>query len=121
MKEKVPQFLADESCDFAVVRALRSVGYNVIAVAEVIPSASDEQVLQFAAREKRILLTEDKDFGEWVFAHRKKMAGVLLIRFPGSARSLLVESVMELVARYGGNLAGAFTVIEPGRARIRKR
>ena len=48
MKEKIPQFLADESCDFAVVRGLRSAGYDVIAVAEAIRSSPDEQVLQFA-------------------------------------------------------------------------
>lgn len=120
MKEKVPTFLADESCDFAAVRGLRSVGYDVIAVAEAIPSAPDEEVLQFAARGRRILLTEDKDFGEWVFAHGKKMAGVLLIRFPGNARSLLAESVTQLVTRHSGDLAGAFTVLEPGRARIRR-
>jgi hypothetical protein len=28
------RFLADESCDFAVVRALRAAGHDVLAVAE---------------------------------------------------------------------------------------
>ena len=118
--EKIPRFLADESCDFAVARGLRAAGYDVIAVAEAIRSSSDERVLQFAAEEDRILLTEDKDFGKWVFAHGEKMRGVLLLRFPGNARSLLVESVIQLVSRHGRNLVGAFTVLGPGRARIRK-
>jgi hypothetical protein len=34
------KFLADESCDFAVVRTLRDAGYEVLAVSEVSPSAS---------------------------------------------------------------------------------
>jgi hypothetical protein len=29
------RFLADESCDFAVVRALRTAGHDMLAVAEV--------------------------------------------------------------------------------------
>jgi len=78
-------FLADESCDFLVVRKLRSAQYDVLSVAESFPSVTDKQVLEHAIKEGRILLTEDKDFGEWVFAHGKKMEGVILIRFPGNA------------------------------------
>ena len=57
------RFLADESCDFAVVRALRAEGYDVLAVSEVMQRSDDRELIQQAYREKRILLTEDKDFG----------------------------------------------------------
>ncbi|MGH9524422.1 MAG: DUF5615 family PIN-like protein [Terriglobales bacterium] len=40
------RFLADESCDFAVVRALRDAGHDVAAVAELSLGATDEAVLQ---------------------------------------------------------------------------
>jgi len=60
-------FLADESCDFSVIRALRSVGHSVKAIAEISPSLPDEMVLELAVAENRLLITEDKDFGEWVF------------------------------------------------------
>ncbi len=79
-------FLADESCDFLIVRKLRSAEYDVLSVAESFPSASDQQVLEHAIKEGRILLTEDKDFGEWVFAHGEKIEGVILIRFPGNGK-----------------------------------
>lgn len=58
-------FLADESCDFAFVRALCQVGYDVTAIVEFMSGASDLKVLELAFEERRILLTEDKDFGEW--------------------------------------------------------
>lgn len=57
------RFLADESCDFAVVRALRAAGHEVVAIAEISPRATDEAVVEIAVREERILLTEDKDCG----------------------------------------------------------
>jgi predicted nuclease of predicted toxin-antitoxin system len=66
-------FLADESCDFLIVRKLRAADYDVLSVAESFPSAFDQQVLEHAFKEGRILLTEDKDFGEWVFAHGEKI------------------------------------------------
>ena len=113
-------FLADESCDFIVVRTLRSDGYDVLSVAESFPSATDHQVIQQAIKEKRILLTEDKDFGEWVFAHGKDVAGVILIRFPGNARTKLGEEIRLLVDIHSVELTESFVVLEPGRARLRK-
>ena len=40
------KFLADESCDFTVVRSLRTAGYDVLTVAESFPSVPDLQVLK---------------------------------------------------------------------------
>ncbi len=114
------RFLADESCDFIVVRTLRAEGYDVFAICEELPAAFDEDVLKLAVEEKRIILTEDKDFGEWIFAHREEMHGVLLIRFPANVRSKLGKAVLSLVREHGFDLLENFTVLEPGRARIRR-
>ena len=35
-------FLADESCDFAIVRALRDVGHDVKEVRDISPGALDD-------------------------------------------------------------------------------
>ena len=63
------RLLADESCDFSVVRALRGAGHDVIAVAELFPSLDDSLILDLALREQRVLLTEDKDFGQLAYAN----------------------------------------------------
>ena len=63
------RLLADESCDFSVVRALRGAGHDVIAVAELFPSLDDSLILDLALREQLVLLTEDKDFGQLVYAN----------------------------------------------------
>ena len=57
------RFLADESCDFAAVRALRTEGFDVLSIAEASAGADDQRVIEPALRERRILLTEDKGFG----------------------------------------------------------
>ena len=112
------QFLADESCDFAVVAALRTAGYDVSAIGESNPGAKDPVVLARARSEARVLLTEDKDFGLLTYAGGQETAGVILIRFPSNARSALGESVVSVVAELGDRITGAFVVIEPGRARV---
>ncbi|MFO0698116.1 MAG: DUF5615 family PIN-like protein [Nitrospira sp.] len=63
------RFLADESCDFSVVRALRAARYDVLAVTELMPDSDDAVVMDLAFRQERILLTEDKDFGQLVYAY----------------------------------------------------
>jgi Domain of unknown function (DUF5615) len=48
------RFLADESCDFRVIRALRAAGHDVIAVVEVSPGADDIDVIGMAVRERKV-------------------------------------------------------------------
>jgi len=112
------RFLADESCDFTIVRALRAAGHNVLAVAELAPSAGDPDILRLALAEQRILLAEDKDFGQFVFAHGQHAHGVLFLRYPRSVRGIIANDVVRLVAEQGDRLLGCFVVIRPGRVRI---
>lgn len=115
------RFLADESCDFAVVRSLRSNGFDVEAILEIQPGMPDDEVAAQAIQANRSLLTEDKDFGQMVFASMSRVSGVILMRYPASARRLQADDVVLLVERYGHRLASSFTVVQPGRIRISPR
>jgi predicted nuclease of predicted toxin-antitoxin system len=59
-------FVADECCDSLLVAGLRGEGHDVLYVREFAPGSDDDVVLQLSAAQQRILLTEDKDFGELV-------------------------------------------------------
>jgi predicted nuclease of predicted toxin-antitoxin system len=111
------RFLADENCDEAVIRALRADGHDVALVRERIPGAEDVVVTELAVKERRIVLTEDKDFGQLAQALSAGGVGVVLIRFPTQARSTLGSSVAQAVSLSGSRLERAFTVIEPGQVR----
>lgn len=112
------RFLADENLDFAVVRALRAAGHDVRALAEETSQTLDAEVIALAASDGRILLTEDKDFGWLAFVGGAAGDGVILVRFPATARPLLGHAVSDLVASHGEALRRAFTVLQPGHARI---
>ncbi len=112
------RFLADESCDFRVVRALRTAGHDVVAVAEGTRGAEDDAVIETAVREERIFITEDRDFGQLVYAAAKPTRGVILLRFPSDARADLPTTVADLVANHGEKLAESFVVVQPGRIRF---
>ncbi len=79
MTETALRFMADESCDFSVVRALRREGYNVLAGSEYMQRSDDRLLIEQAAREKRVFLSEDKDFGWLVYVSHADSAGVTLL------------------------------------------
>ena len=114
------RFLADESCDFAVVRALRAEGHDVLAVSEAHPGVEDQYVIELARQEERILLTEDKDFGRLVYRVGAHKVGVILLRFPAKARRKLCAAVVKLIDQQGEKIPGSFVVMQPGRIRIRR-
>ncbi len=111
-------FLADESCDASVSRALRAAGHDVKAIAETAPGTVDRFVLDTALSEQRVLLTEDKDFGRLVFESGAPTTGVILIRFPATARLALPQAVIDLVRARQAEIAGHFVVIGPSRVRV---
>ena len=48
------------------------------------------------------------------------MSGVIFVRFPVSARSKLGEIFLNFIEKHGLDLVRNFTVLEPGRARIKR-
>jgi predicted nuclease of predicted toxin-antitoxin system len=114
-------FVADESCAMPVIRALRESGHHVIAISEIAPGSADDQVLERALQESCVLITEDRDFGELVYARGRSTAGVILVRFHSEARQSKAPTVVEAVSRLGARLEGRFTVVEPGRVRTSNR
>jgi predicted nuclease of predicted toxin-antitoxin system len=93
-------------------------GHEVLAIAEVASGSTDEEVLERAVSEKRVLITEDRDFGALVYARGLPSAGVILVRFHSRVRHAKPATVVEAVAKLGSRLNDAFTVVEPRRVRI---
>lgn len=111
--------LADECCDFAVVAALRTAGHGTRYVAEHEPGLSDHDVLALACEEQRVLLTEDRDFGELVFRLRYAAPGIVLLRFAEDEADIKCRRAVAELERLSEQLWGYFTVIDKERTRRR--
>lgn len=72
--------LADENIHYFIIKKLREAGFIVISVNEISKGIKDEKVITWAIQNNYLLLTEDKDFGEWVFAHHVKNLSVIFLR-----------------------------------------
>jgi predicted nuclease of predicted toxin-antitoxin system len=113
------RWLADECVAAYVVAKLRDDGHDVLYVAEVDPSAADDAVVARAMQERRLLLTEDKDFGELVFRWRQAVPGIVLLRIVSERREQKWLRLTAAIERYGEAMLGRYTVVEEGRLRSR--
>jgi len=84
------RWLADECVDAGLVSHLRTDGHDVVSMAETATAASDDEVLIQAQTEGRVLLTEDKDFGDLVFRRGQPVPGVVLLRIASARHRLKI-------------------------------
>jgi hypothetical protein len=63
-------------------------------------------------------MTAECYFDQLVFAAFAGSRGVILIRFPSDARTLLASVIVRVVEVYANKLSGAFVTLSPGRVRI---
>jgi predicted nuclease of predicted toxin-antitoxin system len=111
--------VADEGVERSVVDALRKDGHEVSYLAELAPGTGDEEILSLANTRQAPLTTTDKDFGELVFRQRRQNCGVVLLRLAGLSNISKGESVAMAFRLHGQEMLSRFTVILPGRIRIR--
>ncbi len=113
------RFLADECFDAGIVEALRRDGHDVLYAVESLKGAPDRDVLQRSFDEERIVLTEDKDFGELVYRLRKPARGIVLLRFDVSERALKLPRLREFLETGADRLPSRFIVLEADKVRLR--
>ena len=100
-------------------RGLQARGYDVLAVRDLDPAMSDEDILLRAEREGRMVVTMDRDFGELVYYSARVHAGVLLLRMGAATGEEKQQVVIDIVERYAKAIAGKFAVYQRGKLRIR--
>ncbi len=114
------KIIADESVDFEIIELLRSEDIEVVAVVELNPGISDDEVLTQAKELRLLLLTEDKDFGELVVRLRKPHHGVLLLRLSGLETELKALLTLNTLKGNFEKLENNFSVLDARRLRIRR-
>lgn len=116
------KFLIDASLSPRLAAGLRSVGHDAIHVRDVGPlSAPDEQVLERARREDRVLVAADSDFGTILASTHATRPSVLYVR---GTRGRRVEAVLSRITDALPTIdaplsEGSLVVLEPSLVRIR--
>ncbi|MCW2311087.1 DUF5615 family PIN-like protein [Rhodoferax antarcticus] len=114
-----PKLLANENFPLPAVRLLISAGIDVVTVLDVMPGACDEDVLAYARREQRWILTFDRDYGDLVF--RKGLPpppAIIYLRqeaYSTEKPAALVQAVLTMPDK----VLGCFVVVTSSSVRFR--
>lgn len=111
------KFLIDRCAGHRLAEWLRRLGHDVVETRERGPDPGDRVILAWAADEGRVLVTMDKDFGEFIFGEGAPHAGMVrLPDVPAERRMTLMEKV--LADHADDLLARSVVTVRSGRIRI---
>jgi predicted nuclease of predicted toxin-antitoxin system len=115
------KFLLDENVDARLKDHLTQLRHDVTRVGSDYPAGlPDRDVLSTAQAKGRVLITNDRDFGELVFRLRQPHQGVILLRL-GHYTSLAtkIQRLDDVLDRYSDQLEH-FIVVTPRTIRVRR-
>ncbi|MFA6263813.1 MAG: DUF5615 family PIN-like protein [Candidatus Babeliales bacterium] len=114
------KFLVDECVGQGVAHWLCSQNHDALFVGSIMQGATDNDVLQKAYIDNRILITCDKDFGDMIFRTGKKHYGIVLIRIMHETLHYKVAALKLLIQQHSEQLLHNFTVVTDTAIRIIK-
>jgi len=112
------KFLADVNIEKPLIDYLLKQGYDIKWILDYNCEMLDEDLLQLANQEKRIFLTNDKDFGDLIFLQKKLSAGTILFRVKGQNSQDKIKLMKKLLMGYRDKLLNHYVVITKLKIRI---
>jgi len=113
------RLLGDENLSRRLIEALRLAGHDVLWCGEGLQATPDVRILIEAYRQRRIVLTQDKDFANLVFGAGRPCRGIVLVRMPEVGELLRNKRILDLLSIPEDQLLHAMTVISANGIRRR--
>lgn len=112
------KFLANVNVEKPLIDFLNEKGFDVKWVTSIDKRMPDDRVCEIANSEQRIIITNDKDFGEIVFYQKKIAYGIILMRVKGQNSSEKIILLDKLLENYLDKIANHFVVITNSKFRF---
>lgn len=113
------RILLDENVDIRIKGELVAQGHDVTAIVEDYTRAlTDQEVLYVAVREDRLLITNDRDFGELIVRNQSEHRGVIYLRLSTADFTSLLARITAVLATLKASQQDFLTVTDQ---RIRRR
>src|SRR6266481_6329426 len=114
------KLLVDECTGPAVALWLEQQGHDVFSVYSQARGIDDDKVLEIAQVDGRILITNDRGFGEKVFRERRPHHGVVFLRLADERAANKIRVLDQLLTKHGDAIANHFVVVTETQVRFAK-
>jgi predicted nuclease of predicted toxin-antitoxin system len=118
------KFVIDEDMPRSTVKVLKAKGYEVLDVRDCgLRGKSDDEVFEFAQKEKAVILTGDIGFGNILHFPVGSHSGIVIAHFPNEISTFeLNNQILKAFADLKEeNFKENLIILEPGKIRIRKK
>lgn len=103
--------MANVNIEKPIIDYLLKNGYDAKWVTNVNKRMPDNEVCSLANSEERVILTNDKDFGEIVFLQKKISRGIVLLRIKGQDSFQKIQLLSKLLDKYADKVINHFVVV----------
>jgi predicted nuclease of predicted toxin-antitoxin system len=110
--------IADENVERYWIELLRFEGFEVYSIQENCFGISDTEVIKKVAEMQGVLLTEDKDFGELVFAYGYKEVAVIFLRYDQPKYETVQSQLLKAVSAWYKTSVPVFVTVTALKIRV---
>lgn len=113
------KFLIDVNVGGSITDLMIDSGHDVVEVRSIDPRMHDVEILNWAVKEKRVIITTDNDFEKMIWHQKKDHCGVLrLQKLPRTERKELIK---DAISQHMNDLqSGAIVIASSNKYRIRR-
>jgi predicted nuclease of predicted toxin-antitoxin system len=112
------KFVADVNVEKPIVDYLSKQGYDIKWIPDYDCGMFDEELLQMANEEQRVLITNDKGFGDLVIMQKMLSAGAILFRIKGQGAQEKIKLMRKLLMGYKDKLLNHYVIISKSKIRV---
>lgn len=114
------KLLVDECTGPAVAHWLEQQGHDVFSVYDQARGIDDDKIIEIAEIERRILITNDRGFGEKVFRERRPHHGVVFLRLANERAVNKIRVLDQFFNVHSDTIKDRFVVVTETRVRFAK-
>lgn len=115
------KLLANENFPLTSVLILKEAGFDIKSIGQDFPGIRDDEVIEYAIAENRLILTFDRDYGELIFKKGyRPQAGVIYLRWDDFKPETPGEYLLGLFSSEEIKFENRLTVIDDQRIRQRR-
>lgn len=112
--------IADENLEQYWIELLEAQGYVVYSIRKNQPGLADTGIIEFVKEKSGILLTEDKDFGELVFAYGFRNTSIIFIRYDQPQYEKIEKQLLRAIELYRDSDIPVFVTVTEKKVRVNK-
>jgi len=116
------KFLADMNISPKTVKALQEFGWDIVRVSQFLPvNATVQEILGFALREDRVVITQDLDFSILLALGGYDSPSLITLRLAVSDPEIITNKLLEVIPIFEQELRkGCVLIVEDIAVRVRK-